>query len=278
MGLTCAWNELLRILPPNVRLEVDRLGKDTLQEIRLRQGKNIQLIRRKSNIELSQVTSEQDLQFVINAASRYSPWTSSTVKQGFLTAHGGHRIGICGEVIIRDGEVHGFSTIFSLNIRVARDIHGISSNLKLREENVLILGPPGSGKTTLLRDLIRRYSLDHNITVVDERGEIFPLTGCFDTGKNTDVLLGCSKKSGIEMGLRTMSPNYIAVDEITAESDCYALIRAAWCGVYLLVTAHATSVRDLENRSVYKPLVDSGLFNTAIILRPDKTWYTERMR
>ena len=34
--MNCAWKELLNILPQWMRQEVDRLGKDTLQELRLR--------------------------------------------------------------------------------------------------------------------------------------------------------------------------------------------------------------------------------------------------
>ena len=276
--MSCAWNELLSILPPSIRQEVDKRGKESLQELRLRSGRKVLLVGRDGNYELSRIASKEDLQFIMNSASRYSPWTSATVKQGFITAQGGHRIGLCGEAIIHHGEMQGISNVFSMNIRIARDIPGVSSNLKLRKESILILGPPGSGKTTFLRDLIRRCSNNNNVAVVDERGEIFPLAASFDTGNHTDVLIGCNKQSGIEMVLRTMSPNYIAVDEITAEADCISLIRAGWCGVFLLATAHASSVNDLCSRPVYKPLVDCRLFDTAIILRSDKTWYTERMK
>lgn len=171
----------------------------------------------------------------------------------------------------------GYSRVTSLNIRIARDFTGISSNLWLRKEGILILGPPGSGKTTLLRDLIRQRSQRENISVVDERGEIFPMSADFETGINTDVLSGCSKPEGVTMVLRAMNPACIAVDEITAEADCEALVKAGRCGVTLLATAHASNLEDLCRRPVYKPLANSGLFETAVILRKDKTWYTERI-
>ena len=74
-----------------------------------------------------------------------------------------------------------------------------------------------------------------------------------------------------------MSPNTIAVDEITATEDCNALINAAWCGVDLLATTHAGSKHDLYNRAVYRPLIENRIFQTLIILHPDKSWTAERM-
>ena len=99
----------------------------------------------------------------------------------------------------------------------------------------------------------------------------------FDPGDYTDVLRGCDKKAGIEMVLRSMNPQVIAVDEITAESDCNALIYAGWCGVSLLATAHAADKQDLYSRPVYKPLLNCGLFQNLIILKQDQTWQLERI-
>ena len=79
------------------------------------------------------------------------------------------------------------------------------------------------------------------------------------------------------MALRTMGPQCIAVDEITALEDCQALMSAGWCGVALLATAHAANFEDLRHRKVYQPLWNSGLFTKSIVLSRDKSWRVERM-
>ncbi len=275
--MQCAWQELLHILPPSLRQEVDRLGEDTLQELRLRLGLVPQLVGSSRTVWLEKPVSQQDLSYVVNTASQYSPWAASTVAQGYLTAAGGHRIGLCGQAVVQQGQVTGLRQVRSLCIRVAREIRGIAAGLP-ETGNLLIIGPPGAGKTTLLRDLIRMRS-DRGpgaVAVVDERGELFP-EGLFSRGKRTDVLTGCGKREGVEMLLRTMGPQTIAVDEITAEADCQALHRAGWCGVNLLATAHASSRRDLETRPVYRTILEHGLFDLLVILQRDKTWRMERM-
>jgi stage III sporulation protein AA len=72
-----------------------------------------------------------------------------------------------------------------------------------------------------------------------------------------------------------MSPEVIAVDEITAGEDCSAMIYAGWCGVKILATAHAGSREELLKRPVYKPIIESGLFDRLLFLHSDNTWHVE---
>jgi len=272
--MNCAWKELLGILPQRIRSDVDRLGRKDLQELRLRLGRPPELVLKRGPCNLTGPVTSEELTFVINSASRYSPWAAETAARGYITAPGGHRIGICGQAVVAEGTVRGIRRPTSLNIRVARDISGVGDGIPLRG-NLLILGPPGSGKTTLLRDLCRRLGEHETLTVVDERMELFP--EALPGGGRMDVLTGCGKAAGIEMALRTMGPAWIAVDEITAASDCTALLSAGWCGVRLIATAHAASVRDLKSRELYGPLWNTGLFTDLVILDRDQRWHMERV-
>ena len=280
--MRCAWQAYINLLPIRMRQDVDKLGSQTLQELRLRLNMPPELVSAEGSVWLKDTVSKDDLSFCINAASRYSPWSAATSAQGYITASGGHRLGICGTATTTDGKMTGITELSSLCLRVARDFPGLAKKITAVKGSILILGRPGSGKTTLLRDLIRQKSELENeyIAVVDERRELFPkIQGdcCFPPGKHTDILTGCTKAQGINAVLRNMNPTIIAVDEITAQEDCDALIQAGWCGVKFLATVHAGSRRDLYTRPVYKPIIKSGLFDTLLILQPDKSWRMERM-
>ncbi len=272
--MTCAWTALLNILPPWLKTEADK-HSNTLQELRLRIGQPTELHIQGKRLVLPRTAKIEDLQFIVNTASRYSPWTAASSAWGYITAPGGHRIGLCGEAVVQGGAMTGIRTLRSVNIRVARDFPGIAGPLRKYTGSILILGCPGSGKTTLLRDLIRQRAQEETLCVVDQRGEIFPPGMEPDCG--VDILTGCSKVQGLDALIRTMSPQTVALDEITATEDCNALLQAGWCGVKLLATAHAASRSDFFNRPVYGPLVQTKLFDTLVILQPDKSYRTERI-
>ena len=71
---------------------------------------------------------------------------------------------------------------------------------------------------------------------------------------------------GAMMLLKTMSPQILAVDEITAPEDLRAIQEAAGCGVTLLATAHGGSWEELRLRPLYRELLDQGIFRTFVVL------------
>ncbi len=145
-------------------------------------------------------------------------------------------MGVCGETVIRNGEITNIKNISSLSLRIARERKGTAEKV-LPEllsggsiKNTLIISPPGGGKTTLLRDVIRLLSDGgHRVGLADERYEVAAVKDglpTLDVGERTDVLSGCPKAEAIIMLLRAMNPEVIAADEITAPSDAEAIMSA----------------------------------------------------
>lgn len=269
--------KILSLLPLHLREPLSHfIIQDDVSEIRLRYCQVVSLVKKSKEIFLvTEKVAQKDLEYVLAKACEYSLHSvQSQISRGYLTMEGGHRLGICGSVVMEDGKVSTLKDISSISIRIAKEFTGIAKKLvpQLIENgqfhNTLLLSPPGFGKTTLLRDMIKELSTSlFRVSVVDERGEIAAMQhgmARFDVGQSTDVLDGCPKSMGLLFLLRSMNPQILAVDEITEEEDVESLIQVSGCGVKLLATAHGATSSDLFARPVYQRLMAFGLFQRLI--------------
>ena len=274
-------NGAAEILPFDLRRALEKLNPEDeplTEELRLRRGYPMFINRAETEVETdSPPITEHHLRSVLENASQASAHTVlDRVRQGFVTLKGGHRIGLCGTVVRKDGGILNMKFLTSVSVRVARQISGPAEELVPKLMNgesvhsTLILAPPGAGKTTLLRDMIRVLSdTGVRVAVADERGELGALWNGmpqFDVGRHTDVLDGCPKGEGMSILLRGMNPQVIAVDEITQPEDVQAVREVNGCGVSILASAHGESLRDLERRPVYRALLEEGVFRRVILI------------
>lgn len=222
--------------------------------------------------------------------SRYA--FQNEIKRGFLTIEGGHRIGICGEVIWDENEnVKYIKYISAVNIRIAHEIKGAADKImpyiyaESQVKNTLIVSPPGAGKTTLLRDMIRQLSNGYgsccgkNVGLVDERGEI---AACFqgipqlDVGDRTDILDNCKKAVGMRMLLRSMAPAVIAVDELGSMEEIDLIQQMSGNGCAVIATMHGNSLEELQQKKILEGIWRENMFNNIIFLfKVQKSFWME---
>ena len=272
---------IFQILPERMQGLKELILQEKAEEIRFRMGQPVSLVRRGTEIRTNAAIVESgDIGHILSAASENSLYAvNDSLREGFITIRGGHRIGICGQAVMDGNRVRTLKDISSLSIRIARQWPGIGVSLT---ESTLILGSPGCGKTTLLRDCIRVLSdvQGQRVSLADERGEVAACVhgkAQMDVGQRTDIMVGCPKSIGVTMMLRAMNPQWIAVDEITREDDVEAIIAASYCGVKLLATAHAMDKDDLFRRPVYRKLMESNIFENFLLMRPDHTFCKGRI-
>ena len=221
--------------------------------------------------------SSELLNDIVFKACNYSIYSvNEQLKQGFLMVDGGIRLGICGEVVIDDGEIKTIKNFTSLCIRIPHIVKNASLpvfNQIISDDevnNTLIISPPGAGKTTMLRDIIYQLSshnYPYNVFIADERGEITCGNNSNRIGSYFyDSICFLNKKDAILMGIRSMSPDIIVTDELGSKEDFLALEYANTCGVKIIATMHASSIEDLKDKAEFKTLLEQKCFKRIIVL------------
>ena len=285
------FDSALYALPERIALPLKKLPpeqKEKISEIRLRANQPLSITSQTKTLYLSHdsrlcdrvnqlaiMVFQKEIFEIVRVLTNNSIYSyTEALNQGFLPMRYGHRAGVTGNFSGKN-----LCEFSSLNIRIARQIMGIAEPFlkELLSGGVLLAGPPSSGKTTLLRDMARMLSsLGKRVAVIDTRGEISAFFGGIiynDLGPNCDVLYGVEKARGIEIALRTLSPEFIFFDEIGTSEELKGVAECFNAGCSIVTTAHIDQNEQIEKRKIIKDLLRTGGIKNIILL--DKAFRTK---
>ena len=275
-------------LPPWVQGAMRHAGEN-LEEVRLSVGRPLSVYAGGERFLLDEagrrsakecrLVSEADVSDTLAKMSKGSLYAvQGQLAHGFLTLPGGHRAGVVGSAVMEDGKMVRIKHISAVHLRIAHAIEGCAKPFLFyiaphqKVKNTLIISPPQCGKTTLLRDIARilggeAYGL--SVGIADERGEIAAMDGVrpgMDVGIYTVVMDNCPKARGMEMLIRSMSPEVVITDEIGNAEDAQSIVSLVNAGVKVICSAHGYSEADVMRRESLKHLIEQAVFECVIVL------------
>lgn len=267
----------LDFLPERFSHALKNLDLSNVYEIRMRKGFPIILKCINGNRYLWEcgqtlfkenafICSESDIDFVIDSVTERSLYAfNEEIKNGYLTAKNGIRIGLCGDCVFDEEKAVTMKNFSSLNIRIPNDLKGCADIIYNRIfsdgiKNTLIIAPPSMGKTTVLKDLARRINSERDLSIfiIDERGEFGEVCG-----ENIDKTAFADKLFSFNYGLRSLSPDLIITDELCGEKDFECVKSAVNCGVKIIASIHAADIKDLNKKSFF----EKGIFERYALIK-----------
>ena len=269
MSLYCGYERIFDILPQAAAEELRHLALSRrvgFSELRLRVGSRSSVSYLRERIFLSCEVSYDDMRAVVMRLCRGALYAyRDTITDGYVCMEDGIRVGICGQARYEAGRLVGVSDVSSLVFRIPTSDSSLTDELcsvfSECKQGMLIYAACGGGKTTALRSLTSRLAEGKRgarICVIDERCE-FSAEECSRCG--IDLFRGYKRSDGMNIALRTMAPDIIAVDEIGGRAEAEDMLDSLNSGVRVIATAHASSLCELKRRRSIEPFIEYGIFD-----------------
>lgn len=153
---------VLEYLPQKIASEIKNKVPDIEQilEIRIRVNKPICVRTIKKEYVIDEIKIENtDMNRIFNIITEFSTYAyENSIKKGFITVKGGHRIGICGEAVYENNEIKYINNVSYLNFRSAKEILDVQTiymkkYIKITYLKYFNYTEPGKGKQHYLGTL-----------------------------------------------------------------------------------------------------------------------------
>ena len=271
------FERILMLFPRRLAREIRAVGASRLGfplglcEIRLRTEGTSSLLFFGESVPLLSIVGEAEIAACLDRMTEGSLYAyRAMIAEGYVPLGGGVRCGISG-VAGYDGErIVGIREIGSLVFRFPFARSPFSKQLYRAylsmRGGMLIYSPPGGGKTTALRSLVGEIAKNERrrVAVIDERYEFS--RALLPRGE-VDILSGYPRSYGIELAVRTLTPEVIVIDEISP-SDAEAIRRVSASGVPIIATAHARTEAELLSKPGVGAMVLDGAIDVLVGLSP----------
>lgn len=277
-----ATKRVISVLPYSLSREIMGIlgsrGEASLSEIRLRSGGRASVKIGREHIPLCASVSSEELYTILCSICGGAVYAHrDTISMGYVSMPGGIRVGVVGTARYDASKLAGIDDVSSLVFRIPSGECSFADELcnifrRETKRGMLIYSPPGVGKTTALRALALKLGGGKHpmrICIVDERQEF---SGEDYSDCEVDIMTGYKKGAGLDIAVRTMSPDLVMIDEIGA-AEAESVAAALLSGIPIAATAHAGSKDELFSRKALLPILDIDAFDTFVGISQTQTGY-----